>query len=135
MIQLLREIKTKKIDYGSSYQEPSNLLTVSGKSVINNPRFINSGSIILGKEDIGYQTIKTSAVTYAEVISDKLMYVKLILDVTFDLTDDDAMAAAFTLQTSHFSYNNPKFPIIIALIISAFTQQCVSNNSVNSGEA
>jgi hypothetical protein len=114
MKQIITTTKVSLVDYKASYTETNNLLILSGKSVVTNPKLINSGKMILD-QDPRFQVIRAYSSSYIELASDSPMYVKIIVDDDFDVTNETGLLAQFTLKTSRFSYNNKEQPIIVAI--------------------
>jgi hypothetical protein len=114
MKQLITTTKVSLVDYKASYTETNNLLILSGKSVVTNPKLLNSGKMILDGTP-KFQLIRAYSSSYIELASDNPMYIKVILDADFDATNEEGLLAQFTLRTSRFSYNNREQPIIVAI--------------------
>lgn len=114
MKQLITTTKVSLVDYKSSYTETNNLLILSGKTVVTNPKLLNSGKMILDSTP-KFQLIRAYSSSYIELASDMPMYVKIILDEDFDATNEQGLNVQFTIRTSRFSYNNKEQPIIVAI--------------------
>jgi len=114
MKQLITTTKVSLVDYRSSYTETNNLLVLSGKSIVTDPRLLNSGKMILDRSP-KFQLVRAYSSSYIELASDNPMYVKIIVDDDFDATNEAGLLAQFTLKTSRFSFNNREQPIIVAI--------------------
>jgi hypothetical protein len=114
MKQVVSEIKVSLIDYKENYTETSNLLAMSGKAILTNPKLINSGKMILDTTP-KFEMVRAMSCDFIEIASNKPMYIKIILDEDFDPHNHESLLAQFTLKTSRFSYSNKEQPIMIAL--------------------
>jgi hypothetical protein len=120
MKQLITETKTKIIEYaggGAAYQESQDLVSSSGKTILTNPKYLLSGSIVLPSNATKFTLIRAYAASYVNVISrdGSPTFLKIIVDDDMDATNVEVVETAFTLYTSMFMYSNPDLPIIIAL--------------------
>ena len=114
MKQVISELKVSLIEYKENYTETSNLLTMSGKAILTNPKLINSGKMILDTTP-KFEMVRAMSSDFVEISSDKPMYIKIIIDEDFDPHNHESLLAQFTLKTSRFSYSNKEQPIMIAL--------------------
>lgn len=114
MKQLVTSTTISLVDYKNNYTETNNLLILSGKSVITNPKLTFSGQMVLDATP-KFQLVRAYSADYIEVASDTPFYIKIIVDEDFDSTNETALLATFGLRTARFSYNNREQPIIVAI--------------------
>jgi hypothetical protein len=119
MKQLIIENKIRQIEYtsSSSYAESNNVLPISGKIILADPKYINSGSILLPKNQSDYTLVRSYACSYITVTSksNNPFHLKIILDDDQNALNSANVNVAFGITTSVFSYCNPTLPIIIAI--------------------
>jgi hypothetical protein len=113
--QLITTTTVSLVDYKNNYTETSNLLVLKNKTILTDPKLINSGTIVLPVSP-DFSAIRGFASTYVEIASTELIYVKVTIEDDLSLTDNNSEGTlSFTFRTSRFSYNNPNLPVIVSV--------------------
>jgi hypothetical protein len=119
MKQLLTEIRTRQIEYqnSTSYNINNNILPISGKIVLTDPKYVNSGTLLLPKNQTTHSIIRSYSCSYVTIISktNSPFHLKIIMDADLNSLNEDYVKLAFGITTSIFSYANPNLPIIVAV--------------------
>jgi hypothetical protein len=120
MKQLITETKTRIVEYasgGAAYAESQDLISSTGRTILTNPKFLNSGSIVLPANATEFTIVRAYAASFVNIISrdSSPVFVKLLLDDDFNSGNVETVDVAVALHTNIFMYANPKLPVIIAL--------------------